>query len=187
MNIYDFDNTIYAGDSSVDFIKYSLCHHPFLTFIGIIKALKECFKYLFKKSNLGQIKSELFSFVKHIQDLDTYMQKYITKHKHNIKQFYWNNKKDSDVIISASFDFIIKPFCEYIGVKNVIATKYDVKDGKIIGENCKGKEKVKRFRELYQDKEVMNAYSDSLSDIPMFKLAQNAYLVSKNEITKYEI
>ena len=66
MNIYDFDNTILKGDSSIKFIKYSLIRHPLLVIKSFLKAFKECVKLLFKKSNLGLIKSELFSFVKDI-------------------------------------------------------------------------------------------------------------------------
>ena len=28
MNVYDFDETIYDGDSTVDFVKYSIIHQP---------------------------------------------------------------------------------------------------------------------------------------------------------------
>ncbi len=28
MNVYDFDETIYDGDSTVDFVKYSNIHQP---------------------------------------------------------------------------------------------------------------------------------------------------------------
>ncbi len=187
MNLYDFDNTILKGDSSHKFIRYSLVRHPFIVLWSLIKTLKECIKYLFKKSNFGLIKSELFSFVKYIKNFDEYMDKYVLKNIKYVKKFYLDQKKDSDVIISASFEFIIKKYCEYLNIKNVIGTKFDVKKGCIIGNNCKGEEKVRRFYAEYGDKhEILNAYSDSLSDIPMLKLAKNAYIVKDEELIKYE-
>lgn len=185
MNIYDFDNTIFKGDSSVKFFKYSLIRHPFIVLYSILKAIKECIKYLFHKSNFGNIKSELFSYVKYIKNLDEYMDKYTMKYIKNIKKFYLENSKNDDLVISASFLFIVKPFCDKIGIKNVIATSYDIKNGKIIGNNCKGEEKVKRFNELYKGSRVLNAYSDSLSDVPMLKLAKNAYIVKGEELIKF--
>ena len=182
MNLYDFDNTIIKGDSSIKLIKYSLVRHPIMLMGSSIKALKE----LIKGSSLGNIKSELFSFVKKIPDLDSYINKFILKNKKHIKKFYLERQKDDDVVISASFDFIIIPFCHSIGINNVIATKYDTKNGCIIGKNCKGEEKVKRFKEVYENVEVNEAYSDSLSDLPMFKLAKKAYLVKNEEIILYE-
>ncbi len=182
MNLYDFDNTIIKGDSSVKLIKYSFFRHPIMLIISSIKALKE----VIKGSSLGSIKSELFSFVKKIPDLDSYINKFILKNKKHIKKFYLERQKENDVVISASFDFIIVPFCHSLGIKNVIATKYDTKKGCIIGKNCKGEEKVKRFKEVYKDAKVFEAYSDSLSDLPMFKLAKKAYLVKNEQIIPYE-
>lgn len=186
MNIYDFDNTIFKGDSSVRFIKYSLIRYPLKVLYSFIKSLKESIKYVFHKSNFGNIKSELFSFIKYIDNLDDYINDYVLKNQHRIKKFYLEQKKDNDVIISASFDFIVKPFCEKLGIKYIIATKYDIKKGIIIGNNCKGREKVIRFKEIFNNKEVNEAYSDSLSDIPMFNLAKKAYLVKDNNIILYE-
>ena len=45
MNIYDFDNTIFKGDSSIKFIKYSLLRHPFIVIPSMFKSLWECIKY----------------------------------------------------------------------------------------------------------------------------------------------
>ncbi len=181
MNIYDFDNTIFKGDSSVKFVKYSFFKHPLIVSLSTIKALKE---YI-KGSNLGQIKSELFSFVKKIPNLEEYVTLFILKYKKNIKQFYLDRQREDDIIISASFDFIIIPFCQKIGIKNIIATKYDPKNGHIIGENCKGKEKIKRLRKEFPNIVVNEAYSDSLSDLPMFEIAKKAYLVRNNKLEEY--
>lgn len=179
MNIYDFDNTILKGDSSVKFILYSLHHHPFLVIIGMFKAFFALFKSNKKK---GIIKSHLYSFVKDIPDLDSYVNKFILKNNQNIKKFYLERQKDDDVVISATYDFIIEPFCASLGIKNVIATKYDTKKGILIGNHCKGEEKIKRFDKEYPHALVENAYSDSFSDMPMFQKAKNAYLVKGEKL-----
>ena len=186
MNIYDFDDTIFDGDSSVCFIKYSLVHRPFLVLFSTFKTIKELIKYVFKKSNVGLIKSELFSFVKYINDFDKYMEGYVNKYKDRVKPYYLKKQREDDVIISASFEFIVKALCKELNIKNVIGTKYDVKTGKIIGENCKGEEKIKRFRSIYKNEVVNEAYSDSLTDVPMFKIAKKGYLVKGYELILYE-
>lgn len=185
MNIYDFDNTIFKGDSSVKFMFYSLVRHPLIVLWSALKAIKEWIKKLFGKSNFGLIKSELFSFVKKINNFDEYMELYVMRHQKNIKNFYLENQKEDDTIISASFEFIVRPFCEKLGIKNIIATEFDVKEGKIIGENCKGKEKIVRFRKQFKNVSVEEAYSDSLSDIPMFEIAKKAFLVKDDILIPY--
>lgn len=179
MNIYDFDNTILKGDSSVKFIIYSLHHHPLLVIKGMFKAFLALFKSNKKK---GIIKSNLYSFVKDIPNLDNYVHNFILKNNHNIKKFYLDGQKDDDVVMSATYDFIIEPFCASLGIKNVIATKYDTKKGMLIGNHCKGEEKIKRFDQEYPNAIVENAYSDSFSDMPMFKKAKKAYLVKNDKL-----
>ena len=186
MNIYDFDNTIFKGDSSVKFIKYSLVRYPFRVLWCFIKAGIEWIKYIFKKSDFGKVKSNLFSFVKYIKNLDEYMEKYVLRHQKDIKNFYLEQRREDDAVISASFEFIVRPFCEKLGIKYIIATRYDTIKGCIIGNNCKGKEKIVRFNEVFKNSIVNEAYSDSLSDIPMFEIAKKAYIVKGNELIVYK-
>ena len=54
--------------------------------------------------------------------------------------------------------------------------------GETEGENCHGEEKVRRLREAYPEVEIREFYSDSLSDTPLAKLADKAYLVKGQEL-----
>lgn len=180
MNIYDFDNTIFKGDSSIKFIKYSLVRHPFIVLWSLLKASFEFIKYKFKKSSFDIVKSKMYSFVKYIKNFDDYINCFVDKNMKNIKDFYLKNQKEDDVIISASFSFIVNPFCERLKIKYVIASEYNIEECMMIGHNCKGEEKVRRLLLYFNNPIVNEAYSDSYSDIPMLKLAKKAYLV-KNE------
>ena len=60
VNIYDFDKTIYDGDSGYDFYKYMLRRRPFLVFPNILKSIPTGIKILFKKGNTRDIKDKLF-------------------------------------------------------------------------------------------------------------------------------
>ena len=177
---------MYACLDNRRFFFYSLIRYPIIVLLSIFKSIKECFKCLFKKSSLGLIKSELFSFVKYIPNIDKYINKFVDKNMKNIKVFYRQIKRDDDVVISASFEFIVRPFCERLGIKYIICTNYDISSGKIIGNNNKGKEKIIRFRNIFPNVIVNNAYSDSLSDIPMFEIANNAYLVKGEKLEEYK-
>ena len=61
----------------------------------------------------------------------------------------------------------------------------DKKTGKIIGNNCHDKEKVRRFYERFPDGHTENFYSDSLSDTPMAEIADNAFLVKKGVLSPW--
>ena len=60
MNLYDFDNTIIKGDSSIKLFKYSFVRHPIMLTISSFKASLE----LIKGSSLESIKSELKNILK---------------------------------------------------------------------------------------------------------------------------
>lgn len=183
MNIYDFDNTIFKGDSSVKFLFYSLLRYPFIVIISLFKSLYAIIT--FKEYDI--IKSKMFSFVKHINNYNEYLDKYVDSKMKYIKKFYLDKQKDNDVIISATFDFIIERFCNRLNIKYFIASKYDIDKCMIIGKNCKGEEKVKQFYLNFKDPIVNETYSDSDSDIPMLKLGKVAYKVKGNKLIELNL
>lgn len=188
INIYDFDKTIYNGDSSIDFLEYSLKKHFYLVMKSIIKTIPILSKYTLKKCEFKEVKQMLYSYIKDIENLDEFIDGFVEKNICKIKKWYKKRQKENDLIISASYELWIIPFCKKIGIRNVLGTKVNIKTGKIIGENCKGKEKIKRFNKAYKNQKVENAYSDSKSDIPMFEIATNkAYLVKGEKLILYNV
>ncbi len=182
MNVYDFDNTIFDGDSSIKFIKYSFTKHPFKVILCLLKSMRNI---LVKEDKLGKIKSDIFGFVKDINNLDEYVNIFVKKNMKHIKKFYLEKRKDNDLVISASFDFLIKAFCQELKI-DYIATLYDTKKGCIIGKNCKGQEKINRFKSLYKNALINESYSDSLSDEPLLNYAKVSYLVKKDKLIEYK-
>lgn len=184
MNIYDFDDTIYAGDTMVDILKYSIVRHPFLVLSSILNTIKCYLKYKNKKAPFENVKESLLSFLFKINNREEYINKFIDSKKHKIKKWYKANQKEDDIIISASYELWIKPFCNKIGIKNVIATITD-ENGKILGKNCKREEKVRRLYEEFPNIKVNESYSDSKTDIPMLEIAKKPFIVEGNNLIKY--
>lgn len=71
--------------------------------------------------------------------------------------------------------------CRRIGIKNVITSRVDKATGKYNGKNCRGIEKVNRYRGVYNGQKVEQFYSDSYSDEHMAKLAESAFIVKKGK------
>ena len=184
MNIYDFDNTIYNGDTNKDILLYSFKKHPF----KVIKALNKTKKlerdYKRGLITFERVKEAMLSFLFEIDDLDGYIEKFVSSHMKNIKPWYLSRKTDYDIVISASYELWIIPFCKKLGIKYVLATKTD-KDGHIIGKNCKGEEKVKRLASTIPNAQIVTSYSDSESDLPILNLAKTAYVVEGNKLIPY--
>ena len=185
MNIYDFDNTIYDGDSCKDIVLYGLKKYPKIAFKSLLKARIKNKDYKKKKIEFEIVKESLLSFIFKINDYQKFINEFVKSHMKKIKPWYLSKKKKDDIIVSASYDLWINEFAKKLGVKNVIATKVN-SEGKIIGKNCKREEKVRRIKESFKNRTFMEAYSDSEADLPILKLAKVAYVVEGNNIIKYK-
>lgn len=183
---YDFDKTIYKGDSSTDFFFYMIFSRPylllFIPYFLIVFAL-----YGMKILKKKKFKECVFFFVPLYSNIDKIVDKFWAKNANKLMKWYPPQKQDeNDIIVSASLLFIIKPVLEMLNIKNYIATNYNVKTGKIYGENCYGEAKVNEFKRVYPKAKLEAFYSDSLSDLPMMKLAKKAYLVSGETVTEID-
>lgn len=181
MNVYDFDGTIYDGDSSIDFYLFCIKRKPSILFKSIIKQLSGVISYTLKQITKEKYKEKYFSFLKYVSANDQFLNDFWSTNIKKIKEWYLNQKAPCDVIISASPEFLLRPICNRLGV-SLIASKVDPSTGQLAGKNCHGQEKVKRFRELYPNETIEKFYTDSKSDYPFAALAKKAYLVKKSSI-----
>jgi len=184
MNVYDFDNTILRGDSTARFYAYCMLHYPKMwldipgqAVNGLLFALKIRKKQVFKQRMLG--------FLKYIGDVDAAVEAFWQKNFCRVKPFYARTRREDDVVISASPEFLLRPVCDKLGLE-LLASRVDPRTGKFEGENCHGEEKVRRYRERFGDTPVENFYSDSLSDLPMAKMAQKAWFVNGDKLLDWD-
>lgn len=176
MNVYDFDGTIYDGDSTVDFYRFALKRHP-----GLIRYLPKqawgAALYAFKRIDKTAMKQYFFSFLNgiHTQQIAT---EFWECHERKLMPWYLAQQAPEDVVISASPEFLLEPICRKRNIR-LLASRVDPRTGVFQGENCRGEEKCKRFRQAFPGEAIQCFYSDSLSDAPMANIAQQAFLVRK--------
>lgn len=176
MNVYDFDGTIYSGDSSVDFYLYCLKKQPGLAVYWFRQVWGICL-HAFGRISTGDMKERFFSFLAGLQDPKGMAEKFWVERSHRIMNWYLERKESEDVVISASPEFLLLPICRQLGVQPPVATRMIPGDGKLLGPNCKGEEKVRRFQERFPEGCVREFFSDSLTDSSMARLAEQAFLV----------
>lgn len=183
INVYDFDKTIYSGDSTVDFYLYCLKRKKSIIFLLPIQVFAMIL-YLLNIKNKEYFKEKFFIFLKKIPDVDLYVKDFWKQNITKIKSWYLKQKEPTDIIISASPEFLLKPLKKKLKIDKVIASKVNKKTGRFESKNCYGKEKVKRFAQEKTTKKINKFYSDSLSDAPMMEIAKESYMVKKNETKK---
>jgi phosphatidylglycerophosphatase C len=93
----------------------------------------------------------------------------------------WHKSQgDTVVVVSASLDVYLGPWCEKQGL-HCICTTLEEQNGRMTGRylegDCSGLEKVRRIRQRYEIARfpTVYAYGDSADDRPMLELAHKKY------------
>ena len=180
MNVYDFDKTIYRGDSSVDFYLFSLRRHPSLAALWP-KQTAAFFRYQSGKCDKTAMKQVFFSFVEKIPDIDAEVAMFWDKNQKKIYPWYLEVKRNDDVIVSASPEFLLGDIMKRLGLSAPIGSRVDKKRGAFAGKNCHDLEKVVRYREVHGDAKIEKFYSDSRSDSPLAALADEPFFIRKGK------
>ncbi len=176
MNVYDFDNTILRGDSTARFFAYCLRRRPRMLLDAPAQAVNGLL-FLLKLREKQAFKQRMLHFLALIGDVDAAVEAFWKANLPRVKPWYRENPRDDDVVISASPEFLVRPACEALGIREVIGSPVDKRTGRFLGRNCHGQEKVARFRARFPDATIDAFYSDSHSDDPLAALAEEAFLV----------
>lgn len=176
MNVYDFDKTIFFPDSSYSFVLYCLRRYPRAVLRALPGMAAASLKKLVGAADTRALKEQVFSFLQDLDNVDQIVLEFWKEKRGQLAAWYLKQKRDDDLIISASPEFLLRPIAEELGVR-LIATRMDPLTGRITGDNCHDTAKVCRFRKEYPDGTVDAFYSDSLSDSPMARIAKEAWLV----------
>ena len=181
MNCYDFDETLFFPDSSYLFVMYCLRHWPRAVLRALPGTLFVGVKKILRLADTRELKQQVFSFLRDLDDPDRVVEEFWAENfERGLAAWYLPQRREDDVILSASPEFLLRPAAERLGVR-LIATRMDRHTGEILGKNCHDYEKVTRFYREYPGARVDRFYSDSLSDSPMARIAKTAVLVVDRE------
>ena len=187
MRVFDFDNTIYDGESAFDMFFYYLKKDFRGVFKFVPKFIEGFIKYKRHIITIDEVKSDYALFIKEyfkrIDNIEEDFERFWDIHEKNIKPFYAEIQKEDDVILSASPYCLLSVMTKRLGIKNVISSELDAVTGEI-GEICYHDNKVKMFKAVYGDAEIDEFYTDSISDKPIMDISKTVFLVDGKKITK---
>jgi len=187
IDVYDFDGTIYDGDSTFDFVLFCLRRHP-----GVVLSLPIIavagIKLAMKKSNLTQFKSVLFGqMVRRFsltEEAKLFWQDEKTKSK--LGAWFFERPRDLPIVIaSASPEFELRYAAQILGVETLIGTRCDDATGQLIGKNCKGAEKISRIRDVIGEYTVRAMYTDDTkADGPLLEISEEKYKITHGKMER---
>ena len=187
-NVYDFDNTIYDGESVFDFYLFAVRKNK-----RLIRYLPVVFRTLWRYKRCKITEAEIDAiakkyatqFVREVTDLPGWVKEFWDKNEHKIKGWYLRRREEDDVVVSASFDVILEEICQRIGIRHYLSSKIDPETGEVT-ELCFRSHKPRLWEEAFPGQEIENFYTDSAVDSAMVQLARHAYFVhgEKTEVIK---
>ena len=187
--VFDFDGTITTKDTLLEFIRFSkgnllflvgfMLHFPLLIAYKLKiypnwKVKQKLFSYFFKGMKLIDFNRLCDDFYRDASDIiRPEAQKAIQKHLDN---------NDSVVVISASVENWVRPFAQKLIIPFVLCTgietdSADCLTGNFSTPNCYGKEKVRRFLDLFpqRDNYYLIVYGDSTGDKELMNFADEKF------------
>ena len=175
MDVYDFDGTLYCGDSTADFLRFCLRRHP-----RVARTLpRTCTAALawlkLHKIEDTDFKQVLYRFLRLLPDIDREV--YLFWASHECKIGGPCTPQPGDLVISASPEFLLSGPCTRRGLQ-LMASKVDPHTGTVLSPNCSKQQKVVRFRERFPEAQIKHFYSDSRDDDPLAAIAEQAFMVN---------
>ena len=194
ISIYDFDNTVYKGNSTVDFWKYALIRYPYLIlwipYQSIAALLWRC-----SIMHTGRFKEAFLSFIRAIppSSLESCINGFWNINMKKIPGWVWEHlEQDKNnnllpICISASPDFLLKKTVKKLGFEVLLCSEFkkrrSVQTNKLKVPNCKGYEKVRRLKEWASREDiqfvVQKVYADDITDLPLYQTAKEHYYVRR--------
>jgi len=192
LRAFDFDGTLYRGDSTVDFYLFCAARRPSLLRLLPRQASAAC-AFGWKRlalpvrapaPDLTPLKQSFYVFLPEVKDIGEAVAAFWKAHDRKMERWFRGVLRPGDVILSASPRFLLEPMAERLNA-SLIASEVDPRSGLCLGPNCRGEEKAKRFRERYADAKPEAFYSDNASDAPMARLASRAFLVRRGQVAAW--
>lgn len=187
--VFDFDGTLYAGDTTLDFCRYYYLQKPWKIYWLVIQVM-------------GWVlwKSSLINTSKFKQWFHCYLRGETEKQLMVMVQAFWQKPRKFNsqiveclqlcsknrlqiVLISASPEFFLIPLLKQFPINNIIGTSLTIIENKpCLGINCRGKEKLNRLYSMYPNSEIIEAYSDNEDDAELLNSAAKGFMIKNGQI-----
>lgn len=180
MNVYDFDETVFVGDSEDLFNEFLYAQG----YVFVRLKYKVC-QWLFKKRLLtktqareAEYKCALAAIRRRGENLDELLEKFWDGAEKNLMPWYLEAKKPTDIIASGTPRFIMEPIVRRLGLGGLVATDMDTVTGRCLdGKFAVAEAKLEAFRKQYDPKDVDAFYSDAYSDHFLADECKKAYVI----------
>ena len=181
MKVFDFDNTIYRGESSIDLAVYMIRNNKkIILFLPMI--FKNLVKYklcLIGREEMEVILNDFGQAVMEDKDeVPKIIERFWQTHAHKLNRKILKRISPEDIIITAGPDILINGIRDRLHTDHIISSEVDLDSGRFTYLNYKDN-KVRRYREFYGDTPIDAFYTDSYNDRALMEISKKKNLRGK--------
>ncbi len=186
MQVFDFDNTLYHGESAVDFALWMIRHNR-KVLLWLPRIIWNLLKYKLCLINLKSLMQPANAFLRTIIRDEKQMQRAVAcfweTHRRFLNREMIAKIRPGDVIITAGPSFLFAPIRAELKDVRMICTEIDLRRKQLIYINMHDN-KTKRFREEFGQTPIARFFTDSFNDRAMMEIAERVYLVKRSRIRR---
>lgn len=186
--LFDFDGTISSKDSLEEFIRFAVGDVKYYVGLALLAPILGLYLLKLLPNHVAKQKLMAYFFknwkTERFKTLATaYALEQLPKilRPKAMERIRWHQQQGHTVVVvSASIECWLQPWCEQIGVA-LLGTQLETQQNRLTGRfaspNCYGEEKVRRIRAAYclDDYAEIYAYGDTSGDKPMLELAMHSF------------
>lgn len=186
MKVFDFDNTLYHGESAVDFAIFMIRSNKKII-LWLPRIIWNLFKYkmcIIKKDKLEiAVNSFLRSCMPDQAELMKQVRSFWSSHEERLDYGVISRISSEDAVVTAGPGFLLKEIINKLGTDHLICSEVDIENKKVVCLNFSDN-KVRYYRERFGDAEIDSFYTDSYNDQAMMDISKEVFLVDKGNIKK---
>ena len=183
MRVFDFDNTLYDGESMVDFFHFIVeKKEQFKKYTPLVNFMLKLYEHNMLPMDL--VKKQIAKRSKEINmDFSTstaykYIDEFWEIHKDKLMKNMLDKVKKDDVIITASLDVLLEPIKKELKAKTILCSEVDVENKKV-NFICYKENKVIKYKEHFGDTPIDELYTDNFADKPLMNISKKVFYVDK--------
>jgi len=186
VKVFDFDDTLYNGESVFDFALFVIKRKKSFiwlipSFVRILLLYKLCWYDI--SSFTAQISKYSKVFMKNQELIRNLVAEFWEENIHKLYPEMLKKVTPKDVIITSSPSFLIDGIKDVLHTNHILSTELDFENGKILYLNFQ-ENKVKKFQEVYKNRKIKYLYTDSFNDEKLMDISENVFLVKKGKCKK---
>lgn len=186
MKVFDFDNTLYHGESAVDLALYMIKNNKRII-LYLPKIFYNLIKYKLciaeKEKMVLAINDFLKNAIRDKEELFSAVKGFWEKNGCKLDRKMLDMIGSDDVIITAGPDFLINGIRGLINTDHIISSRIDSVKMKVRYLNF-GENKVKGYKALYGDKRIDCFYTDSYNDKALMDISDKVFVVKKGRLSR---